>query len=49
MLDHVRALLKPSYNRSQDCASVNRIAGEHLRAVDHKLADLSALRRELKA
>ncbi len=48
-LDQVRALLKLSDDRSQDCASVDRIAGEHLRTVDRKLADLAALRRELKA
>ncbi|MDE8653809.1 MerR family transcriptional regulator [Novosphingobium album (ex Liu et al. 2023)] len=48
-LDQVRALLKLSDDRSQDCARVDRIASEHLREVDRKLADLSALRRELKA
>lgn len=48
-LDQVRALLRLSDDRNQDCASVDRIASEHLREVDRKLADLSALRRELKA
>lgn len=48
-LDQVRALLKLSDDRSQDCASVDRIAGEHLREIDRKLSDLTALRRELKA
>jgi len=48
-LDQVRELLKLADDRSQDCASVDRIAGEHLGEVDRKLADLSALRRELKA
>lgn len=48
-LDQVRALLALSDDRSQDCASVDRIAGEHLREVDRKLADLAALRRELQA
>src|SRR3546814_3482470 len=48
-LDQVRALLKLSDDRSQDCASVDRIAGAHLLEIDRKLADLTALRRELKA
>ncbi|SFR97234.1 MerR family transcriptional regulator [Sphingomonas jatrophae] len=48
-LDQVRALLSLSDDRGQDCAAIDQIAGEHLRAVDQKLADLVALRRELKA
>lgn len=47
-LDQVRALLKLSDDRGQDCASVDRIAKAHLAEVDRKLADLAALRRELK-
>ena len=47
-LDQVRVLLTLSDDRDQDCADVDRIASEHLRAIDRKLADLSALRRELK-
>lgn len=46
-LDQVRALLKLSDDRSQDCASVDRIARTHLGEVERKLADLEALRREL--
>jgi Cu(I)-responsive transcriptional regulator len=48
-LDQVRALLRLSDDRTGDCAAVDRIASEHLREVDRKLADLEALRRELKS
>ena len=37
-----------SDDRTCDCAGIDRIANEHLREVDRKLADLTALRRELK-
>jgi DNA-binding transcriptional MerR regulator len=48
-LDQVRALLSLSDDRTCDCAGIDHIANEHLREVDRKLADLAALRRELKA
>lgn len=48
-LDQVRALLGISGDRSGDCAGIDRIATEHLLEVDRKLADLTALRKELKA
>lgn len=48
-LDQVRALLGLSDDRSCDCAGIDRIANQHLREVDRKIADLRALRRELKA
>ncbi len=48
-IDQVRALLDLSDDRARDCSSVDRIATEHLREVDRKIADLSALRRELSA
>ncbi len=48
-LDQVRALLGLSDDRSCDCAGIDQIANEHLREVDRKIADLKALRRELKA
>lgn len=48
-LDQVRALLSISGDRSGDCAGIDRIATEHLLEVDRKLADLTALRKELKA
>lgn len=48
-IEQVRALLTLSDDAKQDCARVDEIAGEHLREVERKLADLKALRRELKA
>ncbi|MGK6356686.1 MerR family transcriptional regulator [Sphingomonas sp. DT-207] len=48
-LDQVRALLSLSDDRTRDCAEIDRIAEAHLQEVDRKLADLTALRRELKA
>ena len=48
-LDQVRALLGLSDDRSCDCAGIDKIASEHLLEVDRKIADLKALRRELKA
>ena len=48
-LDQVRALLGLSDDKSCDCAGIDRIANQHLLEVDRKIADLQALRRELKA
>ena len=48
-IEQVRALLDLSDDRSRDCATVDRIATEHLREVDRKIAGLTALRRELSA
>ena len=48
-LDQVRALLSLSDDQSCDCAGIDRIANQHLVEVDRKIADLQALRRELKA
>lgn len=45
----VRALLTLSDDRQHDCATVDRLAEGHLREVERKIADLKALRRELKA
>lgn len=47
-LDEVRALLRLADERKGDCAAVDEIAQAHLREVDRKIADLTALRRELK-
>ena len=46
-LDQVRALLDLAGQRERDCGTVDVIASEHLAEVDRKLADLTALRREL--
>ena len=48
-LDQVRALLALSDDRQRDCATVDRMAVAHLREVERKIIDLTALRRELKA
>lgn len=46
-LDQVRALLDLAGQRERNCGTVDVIASEHLAEVDRKLADLTALRREL--
>lgn len=48
-LDQVRAMLGLSDDQACDCAGIDRIAREHLLEVERKLADLTALRRELTA
>lgn len=48
-VEQVRALLALSDDRQEDCASIDAIAHTHLAEVKRKLADLTALRRELKA
>lgn len=48
-LDEVRALLALSDDRGSDCASIDAIARKHMEEVDRKIADLTALRRKLKA
>ncbi len=48
-LDQVRALLDLASQPSRDCGSVDELASGHLAAIDRKLADLAALRRELAA
>lgn len=48
-LDQVRALLDLAANADRDCSSVDVIAAEHLAEVDRKIADLTALRRELSS
>lgn len=46
-LEQVRELLGLSDDRSRPCGAVDALAREHLVAVDRKIADLRALRREL--
>lgn len=48
-LDQIRAMLALSDDRHRDCSGIDEIANLHLREVDRKIADLTALRRELKA
>lgn len=46
-LDEVRALLAMAGQRDRDCGTVDEIATRHLDEIDRKIADLTALRREL--
>lgn len=46
-IEQVRDLLGLSDQRDRPCEAVDVIAREHLAAVDRKIADLQALRREL--
>jgi Cu(I)-responsive transcriptional regulator len=47
-LNQIRALLDLAEKRDRDCADVDAIAREHLVEVEEKIADLSALWRELR-
>lgn len=47
-LDQIRDLLRLSSNEDQDCAEVDRIAAEHLTAVERKIGDLERLAGELR-
>jgi Cu(I)-responsive transcriptional regulator len=46
-IEQIKALLSLADQRDRSCDAVDAIAKEHLAEVDRKLADLSALRREL--
>lgn len=48
-LDQVRELLNLAEQRERNCETVDVIAADHLAEVDRKIADLTALRRELAA
>lgn len=48
-IEQVRALLDLADHKEQSCEAVDAIAREHLVQVKRKLADLAALRRELKS
>lgn len=48
-IQQIRALLDLSDQRDRPCEAVDAIACEHLAEVQRKLADLTALRRELRA
>jgi len=47
-LDQVRDLLRLSSEKTQACAEVDRIAAQHRRSVEGKLADLTRLASELR-
>ena len=46
-IEQIRALLGLADNKDQPCEAVDTIAQEHLEAIDRKIRDLKALRREL--
>ena len=46
-LEEVRALLDMAVERDRDCGEVDELAKRHLNAIDQKIADLVALRRDL--
>jgi Cu(I)-responsive transcriptional regulator len=46
-LDQIRALLDLADQRGRDCGAVDAIAREHLADVERKIADLTAMHREL--
>jgi Cu(I)-responsive transcriptional regulator len=48
-IEKIRALLGLADHKEQSCEAVDAIAREHLADVKRKLADLSALRRELES
>lgn len=48
-IEQIRALLGLSDEKNRSCEAVDAIAREHLADVERKLADLTALRRELKS
>jgi Cu(I)-responsive transcriptional regulator len=47
-IEEIRELLDLSAERDEDCAAVDRVAAEHLRAVEQKIADLQQLATELR-
>jgi Cu(I)-responsive transcriptional regulator len=46
-IEQVGALLDLADNRARSCEAVDALAKEHLTAIEAKISDLSALRREL--
>ena len=47
-IEAVRDLLRLSDQKRRDCASVGAIAHAHVSEIERKIADLKALRRELR-
>jgi Cu(I)-responsive transcriptional regulator len=48
-IEQIRALLDLADQKERSCETVDAIANEHLAEVKRKLADLSALRKELES
>ena len=47
-LDAIRGLLRLADEKERDCAAVDEIARAHVEEIERKIADLTALRRELR-
>jgi Cu(I)-responsive transcriptional regulator len=48
-IEQIRVLLDLADQRERDCTVVDAVAREHLLAIERKIADLDALRSELRA
>ncbi|MCD7099739.1 helix-turn-helix domain-containing protein [Stenotrophomonas sp. MMGLT7] len=48
-IDHVRELLELADRREHDCCRVDELTRQHVAAIGQKIADLTALDRELNA
>jgi Cu(I)-responsive transcriptional regulator len=48
-LEEIRALLDLAAQRDRECGEIDALANQHLVEVDRKIADLTALRRQLSA
>ena len=46
-LDQITGLMAMARDRGADCTQVDAIARDHLHTIDRKIADLTALRREI--
>jgi DNA-binding transcriptional MerR regulator len=47
-LDAIRGVLRLADEKDRDCAAVDAIARTHVAEIERKIADLTALRRELR-
>lgn len=47
-LEEIRELLRLSDDQDRSCEAVDQVARQHLEEVERKIADLEALRRELR-
>src|SRR5579863_10273995 len=47
-LDQIRDLLRLASQKDEECAEVDRITAHHLIEIEHKIADLKHLARELR-
>jgi DNA-binding transcriptional MerR regulator len=47
-IDQIRDLLRLSSQKEEECAAVDRIAAQHLIAIEQKISDLKRLAKELR-